>query len=293
MLFRKEERDAVEDKYVGNVLFDALVGTCRRLMNGVCKFRLHPTELFYQTFFTLDFLKEKSLDEQKTYCNDELWDELYDYFCHEKGIEQAEEDVRFAIACIMQAVLELLVRSEDIRYTMVAAALKLQIVHHAADNVDKLDREFKIGFRSIDASKLASTLYDYLQGEVFYSDEIKKMLESLSDNNRAASIAVSTSPHVRIANKKRTSVLIVLNAMYKAGWFVDENGQPLTNRDDTLNEILQFAFNDSCTHIAQLLKPSNNSKKDKQSCLIKELLDGEEIEEYIQHLASELLKNIN
>lgn len=275
MLFRKEERDAVEDKYGGNVLFDALVGTCRRLMNGVCKFRLHPTELFYQTFFTLDFLKEKSLDEQKTYCNDELWDELYDYFCYEKGIEQAEEDVRFAIACIMQAVSELLVRSEDIRYTMVAAALKLQIVHHAADNVDKLDREFKIGFRSIDASKLASTLCDYLQGDVFYSAEIDKMLDSLSDNNHAASCAVSTRTHVRIADKKKTSVLVVLDAMYRAGWFVDENGQPLTSRDKTLNEILQAAFNDSCTHIAQLLKPSCNTKPDKNKELIKGLLSGE------------------
>lgn len=293
MLFRKEERVAVEDKYGENVLYDVLSGTCRRLMNnGARKFRLHPTELFYQTFFTLDFLKGKQLDRQKTYCNNELWDELYDYFCHEKGIEGADEDVRLAIACVMQAVTELLIRSGDSCYTRVAAVLKLQIERHSQDTVNMLDREFRKGFHSIDAGKLASTLCDYLQGDVLYSAEIDEMLDGLYSNNHAASVAVSTHTHIRIAEKKKTSVLIVLNAMYKAGWFVDENGQQLTNRDVTLNEILQTAFNDSCSHIAQLLKPSNNFKENKQSSLIKELLNGKEIEQFIQDLESELLRNV-
>lgn len=274
MLFRKEEKDVIEDKYGDNVLYDALVGTCRRLMNGAKEFRLHPTELFYLTFFTLDDLKDQPLDKQKAYCNDELWDELYDYFCHEKGIEGNEKEVRLVIASIMQAVTELLVRSGDSRYTSVAAALKLQIEHHAADTVNTLDREFEKGFRHFDAADLASTLRDYLQGDNRYSDEINEMLDSLPHDNQAASGAVSIQTRVRIAKGKKTSVLTVLYAMYKAKWFTDENGNPLTNQANTLNEILQAAFNDSCNHIAQLLNPTNNTNPNKRKELIEELLSS-------------------
>jgi len=292
MLFRKEERVAVEDKYADTLLYDALAGTCRRLMNGAEKFRLHPSELFYQTFVTLDWLKGKPLDKQKAYCNDELWDELYDYLCFEKGIKDADEDVRLAICCIMQAVAELLIRSKDGRYTMIAASLKRQIEHHVPDVVTMLDREFRRGFGSIDADELGSTICEYQEGDELYSVEIDKMLDALDDDKHEVAEAGSKHTHIRIANKKMTSVLTVLNAMYKAGWFVDENGQPLTNRDDALNEILQAAFNDNCNHIAQLLKPSNSIKDNKQELLLRRLLDEKDMEQFIRDLVSELLRNV-
>ena len=291
MIFRKEERIAVEDKYGDNITYDAIKGACLRVMSDASEFRLHPSELFYLTFFAIDCLKGFEYRKQVDYCNNDFWYELEDYLSYEKEIGNAA-DVERAICLNMQAVAELLVRSRDSHYTAMAGALKLQIESHRSDLSDELDTEFSKSFHSVDADELAMFMAGYMEGGDAYSKVIDEMLDSLGGGAESQSHISVECSHIRIAERKKTSVLVVLNAMFKAGWFVDEKGEELKNRDNALNEILRYAFNDSCKGIAQLLTPSENTKTNKNELLMRRLLDEKEMEQYIHDLKEELLKHI-
>jgi hypothetical protein len=69
-------------------------------------------------------------------------------------------------------------------------------------------------------------------------------------------------------------VLVVLEAMYKAGWLVDADKKPLTNRDEALKQIMKNAFGKDNTNVSQLLGSvkNRNKAKGKQS-IFDELLE--------------------
>lgn len=263
-LFRSDEREAVENSFGHEPLYSLLAGTTRRIMNGAETLVLHPAELFYQAFYIIDTLHGLPPREQVAWCGVELWDELYDYLHHEKQVAAPQEELQLAIATIMQAAYELLVRSADRRYLSAAAALKRALVKESGDSLsDLLDSEFHKGFKRLDVDEQAQLISPYLQGGRYYSDEIADLLDAMppvaagQEAVPAAGQEALTS-HVRIAPRKKSAVMRVLNAIYKAGWLVDEEGKRLTNRNTALRQILRSAFGIDCNHIDQLLNPSNN-----------------------------------
>lgn len=263
-LFRSDEREAVENSFGHEPLYSLLAGTTRRIMNGAETLVLHPAELFYQAFYIIDTLHGLPPREQVAWCGVELWDELYDYLRHEKQVAAPQEELQLAIATIMQAAYELLVRSADRRYLSAAAALKRALVKESGDSLsDLLDSEFHKGFKRLDEDEQAQLISPYLQGGRYYSDEIADLLDAMppvaagQEAVPAAGQEALTS-HVRIAPRKKSAVMRVLNAIYKAGWLVDEEGKRLTNRNTALHQILRSAFGIDCNHIDQLLNPSNN-----------------------------------
>lgn len=263
-LFRSDEREAVENSFGHEPLYSLLAGTTRRIMNGAETLILHPAELFYQAFYIIDTLHGLPPREQVAWCGVELWDELYDYLRHEKQVAAPQGELQLAIATIMQAAYELLVRSADRRYLTAAAALKRALVKESGDSLsDLLDSEFHKGFKRLDVDEQAQLISPYLQGGRYYSDEIADLLDAMpsvvagQEAVPAAGQEALTS-HVRIAPRKKSAVMRVLNAIYKAGWLVDEEGKRLTNRNTALRQILRSAFGIDCNHIDQLLNPSNN-----------------------------------
>lgn len=263
-LFRSDEREAVENSFGHEPLYSLLAGTTRRIMNGAETLVLHPAELFYQAFYIIDTLHGLPPREQVAWCGVELWDELYDYLRHEKQVAAPQEELQLAIATIMQAAYELLVRSADRRYLSAAAALKRALVKESGDSLsDLLDSEFHKGFKRLDEDEQAQLISPYLQGGRYYSDEIADLLDampSVAAGQEAVPAAgqEALTSHVRIAPRKKSAVMRVLNAIYKAGWLVDEEGKRLTNRNTALRHILRSAFGIDCNHIDQLLNPSNN-----------------------------------
>ena len=279
-LFRSDEREAVENSFGHEPLYSLLAGTTRRIMNGAETLVLHPAELFYQAFYIIDTLHGLPPREQVAWCGVELWDELYDYLRHEKQVAAPQEELQLAIATIMQAAYELLVRSADRRYLSAAAALKRALVKESGDSLsDLLDSEFHKGFKRLDEDEQAQLISPYLQGGRYYSDEIADLLDAMppvaagQEAVPAAGQEALTS-HVRIAPRKKSAVMRVLNAIYKAGWLVDEEGKRLTNRNTALHQILRSAFGIVCNHIDQLLNPSNkpdNAAKAKEE--LQELIE--------------------
>lgn len=82
----------------------------------------------------------------------------------------------------------------------------------------------------------------------------------------SATIEQKSSPTdtpIKIAKGKKSSVLLVLNAMYKAGWFTDKTGKALTNRDNALNEILMRALGEPKNKtICSCLNPSGSTNNE-------------------------------
>ena len=148
----------------------------------------------------------------------------------------------------------------------------------------------------IGENKINTYLKEYLRSDNFISDEIHDRIQSVPKLVKLPSATAAASEQkseIRIAKGKKTSVLIVLNAMYKAGWFVDENGEELTNRDVTLNNILKYAFGiNKLTAISQTINPSENTDTKKQEKLIDKLINEKDAESFIEELKAELLKNV-
>lgn len=304
-LFSPSERLLVEERLLDTPAYEFLAGACERLMNGEgcslsltngeseaapSKFRLHPAELFYQCFFILDTLKCKSPSLQVAYCDERLWDELL-FYLREGENSFPLTELHLVIGCIMQGAAELLLCAGTPQLSVVAA-LTRQIQRHAPLAAKNITHAYKVSRRTVDEDELSRMMGEYMKTEEkMYSEDINEWLEEMDKS--AASVdgnSADLTSSVRIANKKKTSVLVVLNAMYKAGWFVGEDGGELTSRDTTLNAILRHAFGiDKDTAISQTINPSNNiNANEKNQLLLHRLLDDDEMEGFIKELQEEL-----
>lgn len=98
-------------------------------------------------------------------------------------------------------------------------------------------------------------------------------LEESADNTASADEGCGGNP-VRIAKGCKTKLLVALNAMYRAGWFADNQNHPLTNRDKALNDILQRAFGEEKqTQIGCTIFPARDpDHTEKHRAAIEELL---------------------
>ncbi|MBM0153929.1 hypothetical protein [Segatella copri] len=260
-------------------------------MNDAKEIKLHPTELYYLAFCVIDSMKGQSTSQAEFYSKDEAW---YDYDEVLRDIYGGDSDHErhSALALIIQTCAEWLLRSRDMSRLGIVSNLKLQIAYHISEEFSqRLDEEFRRGFCCVDEEEFAGLVYDYLQGERLISEEIDSLLDSMDGDAGMENPSVAPSS-IRIAPRKKTSVLTVLNAMYKAGWFTDVDGNTLKNRDEALNDILRNAFGtDKDTAISQTLNPSNGTVKYKFKPLMEKLLDGKDIEQFIHDLTQELMEN--
>lgn len=289
--FKKDVRRALEEKLADDSMFRSIRGTCLRVMNDAKEIKLHPTELYYLAFCVIDSMKGQSTSQAEFYSKDEAWYE-YDEVLRDIYGGDSDHERYSALALIIQTCAEWLLRSRDMSRLGIVSNLKLQIAYHISEEFSqRLDEEFRRGFCCVDEEEFAGLVYDYLQGERLISEEIDSLLDSMDGDAGMENPSVASSS-IRIAPRKKTSVLTVLNAMYKAGWFTDVDGNTLKNRDEALNDILRNAFGtDKDTAISQTLNPSNGTVKYKFKPLMEKLLDGKEIELFIHDLTQELMEN--
>ena len=318
MLFRPNERLLVEEKFLDLPAYDFLKGACERVMssgpyspaggealspeNAGGKAALHPAELFYQCFFIIDTLKCKTSSLRAAYCNGRVWNELISYF-RDEGYTLPLEELGLVAGCIVLGAAELLLRA-GMEHLSSVNALTMQLQHYAPSSVAVLVGAYRMSGRTVDEEELARMMGEYMASDRMYSQDINDLLDSQENAVSESSSeglssgfpqeATATAGFVRIAPRKKTSVLVVLNAMYKAGWFVDADGGELTNRDAVLNDILNHAFGiDKATAISQTINPSNNINGNaKNELLLRRLLVEDEMESFISDLQQELLHTI-
>ena len=271
-LFRKEEREAVEDKFRDELIYEALQVPCQALMNEAQTFALHPSELFYHVLFTIDDIKSRSILEAQRYCDKAMWDDILSDI-RDKAEECNQEEIAHVVGLILFGTAMILIWSGKHVYTSNIGALMKHVEEHVPNYASKMSNKFDDGFSIPDANALQLSISDYLESERQLSNEIEVILDSiqLETINKPWTNEQTT---INLAHGKETSVLVVLEAMYKAGWLVDANKKPLTNRDDALKQIMKNAFGKDNTNVSQLLGSVKNRNKTKnKNTIFDELLE--------------------
>ena len=252
--------------------------------------RLSPEEVFLEVMTLVDYAFEDHNKAEMDFMglHDQLFCDIRDLCTHDTD----EKEVALAASEIIFVVSVLLTMTDIHSYRKMGMTLVGQISN---DNYTALTELFNPYIERIGENKINTYLKEYLRSDDFISDEIHYRIQSVPKLVKlpSATAAAEQKSEIRIAKRKKTSVLIVLNAMYKAGWFVDENGKELTNRDVTLNNILKYAFGiNKPTAISQTINPSENTDTRKQEKLIDKLINEKDAETFIEELKAELLKNV-
>ena len=265
-LFRKEEIIAVEDKFGDDLLFEALSTPCKAIKNEARTFALQPGELYYNVLFNIDDMKTKGILEYQRYCNKALWDDMLSDFL-DKADDVDREEVERSVGIVMFATATVLIRSGLPKYTSIASVLIRRTEEHLPDFCDILQRKFESGFSIIDKVAIQKSIADYLESERNISAEIEQTWDELVYSSTPSAqhddIDEYDVPQLKIASGKKTSMIIVLEAMYKAGWIVDANGRALTNRDEAINYIMDKVFGEPVNNIAQLVNAAKDPTRNK------------------------------
>ena len=273
-----------------NPIFSMLQNPSKSIERVMSALRLSPEEVFLEAMEQVDYALEDYVKANIEFMG--LHDQL---FCDIRDLcpqELDENEVELAASEIIFVVSLLLTMTDRHTYRKMAMTLVGQINQ---DIYNQLREMFEPYIIRMGEDKIKKYLKDYLESDNFLSDEIKECIGNLPRIVKLPSSTPSSTErksHIRIAARKKTSVVIVLNAMYKAGWFVDEEGEKLRNRDDALNEILMNAFGvDRQTAVSQTINPSANTDSRKQEKVISDLLDGKDAEIILEEIREELLRN--
>ena len=273
-----------------NPIFSMLQNPSKSIEREMSVVRLSPEEVFLEAMEQVDYALEDYVKANIDFMG--LHDQL---FCDIRDLcpqELDENEVELAASEIIFVVSLLLTMTDRHTYKKMAMTLVGQINQ---DIYNQLRETFEPYIIRMGEDKIKKYLKDYLESDNFLSDEIKECIGNLPRIVKLPSSTPSSTErksHIRIAARKKTSVVIVLNAMYKAGWFVGEDGKKLRNRDDALNEILMNAFGvDRQTAVSQTINPSANTDSRKQEKVISDLLDGKDAEIILEEIREELLRN--
>lgn len=260
-LFRREEREAVEDKFCEEPIYEAMRVPCQAMMNEAQTFALHPSELFYHVMFTIDDIRSRKLTAARRYCDKAIWDDILSDI-RDKAEDCDQEEVNHVVGMILYGTAMVLIWSGKPTYTSVIGVLMKQVEAHIPDYTDKMNKKFNDGFSIPEVGTLRQSIADYLDSERQISVEMDELMDAIPLAS-AKTPTISVPVSIGLARGKETSVLVVLEAMYKAGWLVDAKKKPLTNRDETLKQIMKNAFGKESTNVSQLLGSLKNRNKSK------------------------------
>ena len=248
-LFCNDDCEAAEDKFGNHIVYRAFRAPCLSIGRETRTFSLHPSDLFYQCFYTVDELKSKTDSEGKGYCTYELYNELEDYI-YRKVSDADDEEVSLAACTILQAVAEFLIHSGSEFYTL-AELVKEKI---PGDISLKLNNLFRQGFRCVDEEEATRFMADYMKSDECLSEEIHALLDEQEEP-----LQVEAESTLRIAEGKKRSVVVALKAIIESDWVEDVNGGRPKNIEKAVNEILRTAFGEKKkTALSQTVKPSND-----------------------------------
>lgn len=230
------------------------------------RLQLRAVEVFYLTFYMIDELVGMEHMERKHYCREALWDEVIDMLgFRPAGTSEEEEAQRMSVALVAAAIVHcLLLCCDKIPWLQTGNALLEVLTSHLTETQStELHKYFITSMTNRQEKEVADWMEEYLRSDRCLSDEIN---DRLTDMQAAVPQPQSAPSTIRIAPHCKSKVLVMLDAMYNAGWLVNEQGQRLTNRDKALNEILSLAFGEKkWTVIRNSICPNKVSDCDKRN----------------------------
>lgn len=246
------------------------------MLNEATSFGLHPADLFYHAFVTIDLIRSKEPKERSHYCAYELWDDLYFEFLE---VDDSKDDVNRAVALVMIYASDLFVCSDCPHGVVPAGILTYQVDRHVVGLGDKLELLFN---RHLDhyQDELKTFMHDYLSSDRMISEEIEQLIDEVHASAVSGEVkTIIEDSGIRLAEGKETALMVALTAMYNDGWFVDENGKKITSRDKAISKIMKHALGQEPKDIRQKLQ---NAKSPRHYGGMKSYL-----EDLISHLPQE------
>lgn len=251
-LWTTAERNAVEDKYIDNVTYDAFSGPCSSLLASLKTFGLHPSELFYQCMFIVDVIKPKGISEAQQYCVTKAGGDLHNYLQEKTALEDTP-DFYLVKGQILLSVALFLEWSGDGEYVPLISLLTREALRKLdGETAMLLEKYHSACAKYYNMNALKDYAKNYVKSEVFLSEEIEELLEKLpTDDEQKTGVVVTRLVH--LADGKKTALVILLKRMYEKGWLVDAEGNRLTNRDKAIRGIMKNAFGEENVSPSQLL----------------------------------------
>ena len=270
---RRSEREAIGNEYGDNAIYLALKNPCEHFRSQMAKFRLSAEETFWECLAVLDDIKED--EGMAKFKMEHLWDRIYNDFkdLSEDGTE--EEELELAVSEVVFCACMCLMMTERPLHNTLAMKLMMQMDEHNACT-EELKNTFMNNVYRLGVDKLNAVVVEYMESDEFLSGEIDDMVRQHEENEEKqldTSLHENTVSDLKIAKGKETAVLVVLECMYKAKWFVDKNDNPVTNKEKTLKQIMHYAFNKPNANVKQLLTASTARKLSDNQDFFDELME--------------------
>ena len=273
---RRSAREALRNEYGENVIFLALKNPCEHFSTKMPKFRMTTEECFLEVLAVLDDIKE---DEKNARFNmGHRWDKIYNDFRDLADDDTDNYELELATSMVVYCAILLLTMTNKPLYSTLAFDLMSQLEEHDS-YIKGMKGIFDSNLYRIDIEKLKVVVIDYMDCDMFFSDAIEEMVEKVEEDSQKKSVKetniISGEPEtadLRIAQGKETSMIVVLDTMYKAGWFVDKNNKPVTNKKKTIEQILKYAFNKTNPNVEQTLNAAYKRNKADANSYFDELI---------------------
>lgn len=272
-----QQRECIADSYHDHLVYRAFVPVSLALKQAR-RVPLHPAELFYASFYFLDVLIALPRAHRPNYCRYSLWVELTEALDLQPEGEDEQEKAQLAAAEVMQALVHLLATSRVSSWLGTAQAVMESLMEHVSpEEAEAIETLLWRGVSTVGEENLRDWMSTYIQSKIGLSSDVAALLKKQKEEEASApeAGAVIAASNLRIVKGCKTKLLIVLNAVYQAGWLKDALDRPLTNRDKALNDILRLAFGEEKpTQIGSTIFPArdfNHGKKHRAA--IEELLE--------------------
>lgn len=224
------------------------------VLNESTTFGLHPADVFYHAFVTIDLIRSSEPNERAHYCACELWDDMYFEFME---VDDNKDDVARAVALVMIYVSDLLASSDSPHAVTPAGILTRQVDRHVVGVGDKLEQLFS---RQLDhyQDELKVFMQDYLSSDRMISEEIERLIDEAHASAASGEVKTIVEDSGIRFKGNLTALMYVLEAMHKAGWFTDAEGKSIRSKDKVIRSIMKHAFGIEDPHLSQLRNAAKN-----------------------------------
>ena len=173
--------------------------------------------------------------------------------------DASEEELDCFTTCEMYLVMYALAPIENAFVKRAAGWLSQTLAMDLRPMTQELAENIMREMNRMDDSDFEQEIQNMVDRPDFLSDEIDALLKNFQDSHTVNSSSdVAPKSRVHLATNYKTALAVLVEAMYKEGWLVDENGEKLTNRDDCIKDIAQWGFNEEIKHVQQLLSTPKN-----------------------------------
>lgn len=173
---RRHEKEALRREYGENIIFRALLTPCRSYEAEAKGFCLAAEEVFMEVMRLLDAVKENPQDAQ--FRMKGLWNELFVDYRDFAGENIGDEAIHLSVGIVVQTVVVCLEAACGTFCTTLAMELMTQMALHNQPTAEMMER-FTANLARLGEERLAETVMAYIESDVFLSDEIDDLLQSL------------------------------------------------------------------------------------------------------------------